>query len=111
MSKWRIVFYATDRGEKPVETFIAKQDKPTIAKIIRNIDLLQQNGPSLGMPFSKYMGENLHELRIRGKNEVRIFYFIQIGDLIVLLHAFNKRTQKTPTKELSIAIKRKNDLT
>lgn len=108
---WKIVFYPTSRGSEPVQDFIQKQDASAVAKIFRTIDLLQEHGPLLGMPYTKYLGDHLSELRIRGKNEVRIFYFYHKEDTIMLLHAFNKKTQKTPTKELEIAKKRKRELT
>lgn len=110
MSKLQILFYVTNRGEKPVETFITKQDKPTYAKIIRILELLEENGYDLGMPYAKYLLEGISELRIRGKNEIRIFYIFSDGNNIYLIHAFKKKTQKTPRKELDIAIKRKNEL-
>jgi len=75
------------------------------------LGLLKEHGPNLGMPYSKYMKDGLYELRVRGKNEVRIFYIFQIQHTICLLHAFKKKSQKTPPKELNIAFQRKNELT
>lgn len=111
MNNWTVKFYSKPRSDKPVEIFIESQDKPTYAKIVRLLGLLSEHGPNLGMPYSRYMRDGIYELRVRGKNEVRIFYISQIEMTIFLLHAFNKRSQKTPDKELKIAINRKKELT
>jgi len=111
MNKWVIKFYKGSRGEEYVQNFIKKQDTATYAKITRLIGMLSIHGPDLGMPYSRYLGHGLFELRARGKNEVRIFYIFHLEKTIYLLHAFKKRTQKTPIKELKIAINRKKELT
>lgn len=102
---WNIFLFETDRGEKPVEEFIKSLPPQTIAKITRTIDLLEAYGSFLNMPHSKKITHNLYELRIRGKQEIRIFYTFQKKD-IYLLHVFQKKSQKTPPKELKIAIAR-----
>ena len=56
------------------------------------------------------LGNGLYELRIRGKIEIRIFYSFR-KNFIYLLHVFKKQAQKTPNKELDIAIQRLNSLT
>jgi len=111
MNKWNIVFYKNSRGDELVRDFIENQDKFTYAKAMRMLDLLKEHGPNLGMPYSKYMKDGLYELRVRGKSEARIFYIFQIENTVVLLHAFKKKGQKTPTKELHIALQRKKELT
>lgn len=62
-----------------IEKFIEFLEKPTIAKVLRTIDLLEDFGPQLGMPHSKKIEDGLFELRIRGKQEVRIFIRIQLS--------------------------------
>ena len=108
----QVRFYTTKSGKKVVEEFILRQDGPTIAKINRHIELLISRGPYLGLPYSRNLKQGLYELRIRGKNEVRIFYIsMSSNGTIILLHAFNKRSQKIPVKELEIAKKRQKELT
>lgn len=102
---WKIIVYESQRGEKPVEEFIKSLDEQTIAKIAHEIDLLEKHGPYLGMPHVKKITRDLYELRIRGKQEVRILYGF-VKNNIYLLHAFKKQTQKTPPKELKTALGR-----
>lgn len=106
---WEIVVYETNRKEKPVEEFVKAQNFQTKSKIIHLIDLLQKHGPILGMPHSKKLISKLYELRIRGKQETRILYCFK-KEKIYLLHAFKKQTQKTPRKEMEIALKRLLDV-
>ena len=62
------------------------------------------------MPHAKAMGGGLIELRVRGRQEVRIFYAFALGKHIYLLHAFVKKTKTTPNRELVIARQRKAEI-
>lgn len=104
-NSWEILFFETSRGEKIVKEFIKSLDVKTISKISSGIDLLVKHGPFLGMPHSKKLTQDLYELRIRGKQEIRIIYGF-VNKNIYLLSAFQKKTQKTPLKEIDIAHKR-----
>lgn len=107
---WAVLLFETNRGEKPVEKFIASKSPQTKAKIIHLIDLLGFHGNILGMPHSKQLSKGLYELRIRGREEIRILYCFKKKN-IYLLHGFKKQTQKTPLKEFDIALKRLDSLT
>ena len=99
---WEIIFFETSRGERVVKEFIKSLDQKIISKISSGIDLLEKHGPILGMPHGKKLNKDLYELRIRGKQELRIIYGFT-GKTIYLLHVFQKKTQKTPLKEIKIA--------
>ena len=107
---WIIETFETRGKDKPVDEFIKKQQPQARAKIVHNVRLLKQYGSRLGMPHAKMFGGGLYELRVRGREELRIFYcFIQ--KTIYLLHAFKKQTQETPQKELDTARQRMGGLT
>lgn len=106
---WDVLAFETNRGEKPIDEFIKKQNPSTRSKIIHKVRLLKQYGNMLGMPHSRMMGGGLHELRIRGKEELRIFYFFN-EKTIYLLHIFKKQTQTTPQKEIDTALNRMKSL-
>ncbi|EKD94270.1 MAG: hypothetical protein ACD_26C00141G0001 [uncultured bacterium] len=91
-----------------VEKFIEKQDEKIVAKILRTLDLLEKFGHNLTMPHSKKIQKNLFELRIRGRIEIRIFYTFRRD--IILIHAFVKKSQKIPNKELLLVLKKLGDL-
>ncbi len=88
--------------DQKVDDFIKDLELTTGTKVSRMIDLLERFGSTLGMPYSRSLGNKLLELRIRGQQEIRIFYTFH-DDRTILLHGFIKKTQKTPAKELEIA--------
>lgn len=103
---YEIVFFQTNRGDRPVQSFVYSLDKSTYSKYVRLIDVLFNYGPSVSMPYSRKLTKYLSELRTKGKNQIRIIYTL-IENKYFLLHAFQKKTQKTPTKEIQIAEKRR----
>nr|WP_041720955.1 type II toxin-antitoxin system RelE/ParE family toxin [Alkaliphilus metalliredigens] len=105
------IHYYSEKNKYPVFEFISSQSPKEQAKILREIDLLSEFGLSLGMPhIKKIQGiDALWELRIKHSSNIfRIFYFHFVEGKFVLLHAIRKTTTKTPKKELSIAVKRRN---
>jgi phage-related protein len=88
-----------------VKIFIKQLQKPTQSKTVRSIELVEHYGHFLGMPHVKKITRELFELRIRGRQEVRIFFVIQNNGAL-LLHGFVKKSQKTPGREIETAIKR-----
>ena len=108
--EWKIIEYKTTRGERPVAEFIKSQQPQAIAKIVNLIDLLEIHGNLLGMPHTKRLEPNHYELRVRGKEEIRIIYGF-IGKTIYLLSGFKKQKQKTPKKEIDTARQRLMSLT
>lgn len=107
---WEIETYKTLSGQEVVEEFIYKMQPPTKAKLTRLLELLEHFGPELSMPHTRAMGGGLYELRVRGKQEVRIFYIFVKGSTIYLLHAFQKKSQETPKKELELARRRQTEV-
>lgn len=72
-------------------------------KTIDMIEKLQTIG-QLKMPFSKPLGMGLFELRVIERNNIaRTIYVYQHSKTIFLLHAFVKKTNKTPADALKIA--------
>jgi len=88
-----------------LERFIESLEKPTIAKVLRIIDLLEKFGQKLGLPHTKKISTHLFELRISGKQEIRIFYSFHKSQ-ILLLHGFVKKSQKIPQKEIKITLQK-----
>lgn len=109
MPNFKVFHFQTSRGTYPVREFMEVQEKPTFMKIFRSIEFLETGGPFLKPPYAKKIDTNLYELRVHGKDAVRILY-TKIGDTFYLLHAFKKKTQKIPQKELKIALDRGREL-
>lgn len=82
-----------------------------LADYARIAELLMEHGPNLRLPHSRSMGDGLLELRPRGKSGIgRAFYCFLIGRRAVILHAFVKKSQQTPDRELKLARKRLKEL-
>lgn len=88
-----------------LQEFIQELPKQSSAKTGRLIDLLELFGNNLTMPYSKQLDDNLYELRARGQQEIRILYCYKNNNAVIV-HIFIKKTQKTPRKEIKIALKR-----
>ena len=80
------------------------------AKVLRTIDLLENNGPFLREPYSKSLGDGIFELRIKQGNDItRVLYFFFIGNKAILTNGFIKKTQKTPKNVIETAKKYRED--
>ena len=101
---WNIIFYEKEDGTTPIQEFLDALPVKHHAKALRDIDVLEKYGTTLKGPLVKHIKGKMWELRIRSASDIsRIFYFIPVGNDIVLLHGFVKKTQKTPDKEIETA--------
>ena len=77
------------------------------ARFLRIVEVMVEHGPDLGMPHTRAMGVGLFEIRAKSSEGIgRVFYCTVVGRRIVLLHAFIKKTEKTPALDLETARKR-----
>jgi phage-related protein len=54
--------------------------------------------------------DGLYEMRVQvGNNIYRIFCFFDAGRIVVVLHGFQKKSQKTPKKEIALAERLKKE--
>lgn len=69
-----------------------------------------QQGKLLSMPLSKPMSSiasGVSELRFKDENGIyRVFYAVKYEDAVWVIHAFAKKTQKTPRREIELGQKR-----
>lgn len=104
---WALKFYTDLRGRSPVEEFFNTLPDPDLARIQRALELLQDFGLDLRQPHAKNLERKLWELRVpAGGKAYRIIYFAHTGRRFILLHAFLKKTPKTPPSDLAVARKR-----
>ena len=105
-----IEFYENENGSCPVKEFIDSLDSKMKARVIRTIELLEEYGNQLRMPYSKSLGDGIFELRCQQSNNItRILYFFYINHNIVMTNGFTKKTQKTPLNALELAQKRRKE--
>jgi phage-related protein len=107
---WEIEYFETAKGRCPVQEFIDSLDTRSKAKIARTLDLLEEFGIKLGMPYAKHVEGDLWELRTRaGSSQHRIIYFLYSGGVFILLHGFTKKSGPIPQQDLRTARDRRSD--
>ena len=100
-------FYRTDSGREPVREWLQGL-KPADRKIIgEDIKDVEFSWP-IGMPLVRSLGRDLWEVRsnLTGSKIARVVFCVDESRM-VLLHGFIKKSQKTPQKEIDLALKRK----
>jgi len=101
-NEYKTKFYKDSRtGQDPILEYINKLQEKESTKILKYIEFLRKNKGVLDEPYSKHIKGKIRELRVDfSRNRHRIFYFAFIGKKIILLHAFLKKTKKTPVSEI-----------
>lgn len=107
---FRIEFYETEDGKQPIIEFLDSLDNKMAAKLVGLMELLEEKGTDLRLPYSSHLEDGIFELRCKqGSNVTRSLYFFYEGNIIVVTNGFVKKTQKTPRNELNLAKKRRLD--
>lgn len=89
--------------EPEVREWLEKLPSDMFAHAAFYIDLLQDNGPLLGEPYTRQLDRKLRELRFYlGSEAVRVTYWIASGRKIVLLTVFVK-TRMVERREVARA--------
>lgn len=101
---YKVLFYRDSQGKSSVLEYISNLSKREKAKIEKYTEFLKMNKGIIDEPYSKHIKGKIRELRVDfGKNRHRIFYFTFVNRNIIFLHAFLKKTAKTPLSEIEIA--------
>jgi len=108
--KWEIIYYISPSGDNPVSNFLDTLEHSSQSKILRVLHNIQEYGLDSAIPhIRKLTGTPLWEIRILGKQNIRVIYVVPVRFSVLVLHGFKKKTQKTPVKELEIASRRYNE--
>ncbi|HET9017698.1 MAG TPA: type II toxin-antitoxin system RelE/ParE family toxin [Thermomicrobiaceae bacterium] len=103
MDGWELVYYETASGRCPVREFLDDLSGEQAERVVRKLDLLETLGTRLDPPHVKPLRGRIWELRVTGRVHHRVLYAAVVGRRIVLLHAFTKKSQRTPTGEIDLA--------
>jgi len=106
-----IIFYRTGSGKCPVEEFLDSLSAKNAQKVTWVMQLVEELETVPVKYFKKMVGtDDLWEIRVQsGNNIYRLLGFLERNNLVILNHAFQKRTQKTQKKEIEIAEARKKN--
>ena len=103
---WSIEYY-----NPKLEIEVLELPDGLLARYLHLTDLMLEFGSNLGMPHTKPIDTGLFELRVKSKEGIaRVFYCTKVGKRIIMLHMFIKKSQKTPKKELKLAVQRMKEV-
>ncbi len=97
-------------GREPVREWLRTLDRADRKIVGEDIKDVEFSWP-IGMPLCRALGKGLWEVRsnLTQGRIARVLFCVQAGRM-VLLHAFIKKTQKTPPAEIELALKRKQEI-
>lgn len=103
---WNVEFY-----NESVEEAILDMPPKIQARMLKLLELIEEHGANLGSPHTEPMGDGLFEIRAKAQEGIgRSLYCYMKGHHIIVLHAFVKKSGKTPKFELDLAKKRKAEV-
>jgi phage-related protein len=104
-------FYTTEEGKTPVIEFLNSLTAKQAQKVAWVLQLVEELDVIPTSYLKKLVNtEDIWEVRVQaGNNIFRLLGFFDGDNLVILDHGFQKKTQKTPTKEIKLAEKRRKD--
>lgn len=100
--EYKVVFL-----NRKVEKDTLSFPKGILANFIHIVEMIEEFGSDLGMPYTSKVEKELFEIRAKGSEGIgRSFFCTTKRKKVVILHSFIKKTQKIPKKEIEIARKR-----
>ena len=105
-----LVFFETSTGNQPVLEWLKGLPRDDRHAVGQDLLRVQYRWP-VGMPLCRNLGNGLWEVRsnLPSNRIARVIFCLDDGVLLAL-HAFIKKTQKTPKDDLDLALKRKKEL-
>ena len=89
--------------------FISTLNENEIKKIFYVIDMLKVQ-ERISTKFVKFIRDGLYELRVSHNNNIyRVFFIFDNENIVLLFNGFQKKTMKTPKREINTALKLKEE--
>lgn len=81
-------------------------------RFIRISSMISESGLNqVGMPYVRHLQDKLWEMRMKGRDGIsRALYVTAHKERIVVVRVFVKKTQKTPSREIQLALKRAKEV-
>lgn len=107
---YRVKYFEVD-GKSPVKEFYDSCPKSLRSKIVRQLRYIEEYGLTKANPnLKKLSGTSLWEMRILGRDSIRIICVAIINSEVVVLHMFKKKSNKTSSRDINISLKRYSSL-
>jgi phage-related protein len=108
--EWTTENYIEPSGRCPVEEFLDSLDLKTRARFRWSMEQLRVRNVQAREPLARHLEGDLWELREESRTSIyRIIYFFFTGRRIIFLHGFQKKSPRTPSRELELARRRYKD--
>lgn len=106
----RVTFYRSPAGDSPIERFLDTLSGKQAQRVIWTLRLIEDLDVVPVQYMKKLPGtDDLWEARTQvGGAAFRLLGFME-GSWFVLVHGFEKKTGKTPLREIETATRRKKD--
>jgi phage-related protein len=104
---WRVeILDATVRAE------LEAQPKDIRARFLRIVELIESHGlERVREPYVKHLEGPLWEMRMKGRDRIaRAVYVTASGRRVVVVRVFGKKTERTPRREIQLALRRTKDV-
>lgn len=107
----KITFYKTASGKCSIEEYLDKLSDKQVQKIAWVLKIIREMNPIPTNYFKKLVNtDDIWEIRVDvGRDTFRLLGFFKGKEMIVLTNSFQKKTQKTPPKEIKLAEQRKKE--
>jgi phage-related protein len=107
---WKVLYYTSESHDNPVQLFLDNLESREQSKILRILQYIREYGLISVLPHVKKLsGLSLWEIRVLGRDSIRVLYVVPTELTVLVLHGFRKKTQKTPKKEIRMALERYRD--
>jgi phage-related protein len=106
-----VIFYRLPNGSSPIEEFLDSLTGKQAQKVLWVLQLIEDLERVPRQYFKKLVdSEGIWEVRIQFGNDIfRLLGFFENGQLLILTNGFAKKTQKTPSQEIALAVRRKQE--
>jgi phage-related protein len=102
--EFNIAYVALPNGRVPAREFLDSLDEKAAARIDAFVERLRVYGNRMQGKFVKKLTNDIFELRVKQFDRIfRVLFFYQPGMLVVITSGFQKKTQETPTGEITRA--------
>jgi len=106
-----VIFYKTSAGHSPIDDFLNALNSKQAKKVAWVLNLVEELKVVPKQYFKKMTNtKDLWEVRVRSSSNIyRFLGFFDGSKIVILSHAFQKKTQKTPRQAIKLAEERMND--
>lgn len=108
---YKVSFYTPFGKISPIREYLDSVNESVRSKILKQFNYVQEYGLTPSIPnLRKIRNTSLWELRILGKDNIRIFCINFPNKEVKVLHIFSKKKQKTPQNEIAISLNRYKEI-